>query len=379
MTDTILSITIILITFFLVNFLDKEGTQWVKKITRWIPAILFSFIFPAIITHVFKLDLSSAPIFSWNTKYLYPVTIFTIMASMSLKQLKIVGFKPLFLFFFGSLIISITPILLLLGVVLFQFDISILLIENGYWKGLIPIVGSWIGGSSSMLILKEYIALNEDLFFSVLVIDTIIQNIVMVLLFQSIKQTKRIDEKYDLDLIKFTNVDLEKKSETLNLPLTLFFSFSIPILFIFINLSFLTNVILLSILGLLFGNFLKFWSHAINLKLGSIGIILIMAIIGLKLNFESFELPLEFVGIISAWMLINLISITIIGFKLKISFSWTPIIIMANIGGISTAPALASAYDKRLMPHAIVLAILSMATGTFWGIITVAGIRYFIL
>ena len=104
-----------------------------------------------------------------------------------------------------------------------------------------------------------------------------------------------------------------------------------------------------------------------------------MAIIGLKLNFESFELPLEFVGIISAWMLINLISITIIGFKLKISFSWTPIIIMANIGGISTAPALASAYDKRLMPHAIVLAILSMATGTFWGIITVAGIRYFIL
>ena len=223
MTDTILSITIILITFFLVNFLDKEGTQWVKKITRWIPAILFSFIFPAIITHVFKLDLSSAPIFSWNTKYLYPVTIFTIMASMSLKQLKIVGFKPLFLFFFGSLIISITPILLLLGVVLFQFDISILLIENGYWKGLIPIVGSWIGGSSSMLILKEYIALNEDLFFSVLVIDTIIQNIVMVLLFQSIKQTKRIDEKYDLDLIKFTNVDLEKKIRDVTFNFILFF------------------------------------------------------------------------------------------------------------------------------------------------------------
>jgi uncharacterized membrane protein len=52
--------------------------------------------------------------------------------------------------------------------------------------------------------------------------------------------------------------------------------------------------------------------------------------------------------------------------------------LMANIGGISTSPALASAYDKRLMPHAIVLAILSMATGTFWGIITTSLIQLFI-
>ena len=42
---------------------------------------------------------------------------------------------------------------------------------------------------------------------------------------------------------------------------------------------------------------------------------------------------------------------------------------MANLGGVSTAPAVASAYDKQLMPHAIVLAIVSMLTGTFWGLL----------
>ena len=57
-------------------------------------------------------------------------------------------------------------------------------------------------------------------------------------------------------------------------------------------------------------------------------------------------------------------------YKLKISMAWGPIAMMANIGGISTSPALASAYDKRLMPHAVVLAIVSMATGTFWGFLT---------
>jgi len=30
------------------------------------------------------------------------------------------------------------------------------------------------------------------------------------------------------------------------------------------------------------------------------------------------------------------------------------------------------------MPHAIILAVLSMATGTFWGLLTIHLIRYFI-
>jgi uncharacterized membrane protein len=44
---------------------------------------------------------------------------------------------------------------------------------------------------------------------------------------------------------------------------------------------------------------------------------------------------------------------------------------MANVGGIATAPAVTAGYEKKWMPHAIVLAILSMATGTFWGLLTI--------
>jgi uncharacterized membrane protein len=44
---------------------------------------------------------------------------------------------------------------------------------------------------------------------------------------------------------------------------------------------------------------------------------------------------------------------------------------MANLGGISTAPAVTAAYKKELMPHAIILAILSMVTGTGWGMLTI--------
>jgi uncharacterized membrane protein len=44
---------------------------------------------------------------------------------------------------------------------------------------------------------------------------------------------------------------------------------------------------------------------------------------------------------------------------------------MANVGGIATAPAVTSAFNKALMPHAILLAVLSMVSGTFWGMLTI--------
>ena len=51
--------------------------------------------------------------------------------------------------------------------------------------------------------------------------------------------------------------------------------------------------------------------------------------------------------------------------------AWIPIASMANLGGISTAPAVTAAYEKKWMPHAIVLSILSMVTGTMWGVLTI--------
>ena len=139
---------------------------------------------------------------------------------------------------------------------------------------------------------------------------------------------------------------------------------------VWLEFDFIVNVIILSILGLVIGNILKFWSFGINLKIGSVGIIVIMSILGLKLKFDSFELPWVLILFMINWMIINILVIAYFNYKLKISMAWGPIAMMANIGGISTSPALASAYNKKLMPHAVVLAIVSMATGTFWGFLT---------
>ena len=69
------------------------------------------------------------------------------------------------------------------------------------------------------------------------------------------------------------------------------------------------------------------------------------------------------------WLILQFALSFWLAYRMKISLVWVPLASMANLGGVSTAPAVASAYDKQLMPHAIVLAIVSMLTGTFWGLL----------
>ena len=348
-----------------VMWIAKFNNKIVQKILHWLPAILLTFLIPGVLSFIFDLSLENIVLHDWSKAYIYPITIFCIMSSMSLSQLKIVGLKPLLLFFIGSFTIAVIPAILFMLYYMGSEDMIDL------WKGIIPIVGSWIGGSSSMLVLKEYVSVREDLFLSVLLLDNMIQNIVMIFLFQIIRRTGELNQKFKFtQSIPLIENKPEGKVKSKNSFLSVLIALGITALVVGMKFNFITNVIILSILGLIIGNVLKFWSFDINLKIGSIGIIFIMSILGLKLKFNDFELPMILILFMINWMIINILVIAYFNYKLKISMAWGPIAMMANIGGISTSPALAAAYNERLMPHAVVLAIVSMATGTFWGFLT---------
>ncbi|MCH1609236.1 MAG: DUF819 family protein [Flavobacteriaceae bacterium] len=363
--SNLLGIFIALSVSIFVMMIAKYENKIVQKILHWLPAILLTFLIPGVLSFVFDLSLENIVLHDWSKAYIYPITIFCIMSSMSLAQLKIVGLKPLILFFIGSFTIAVIPALLFMLYYLGNEQMADL------WKGIIPIVGSWIGGSSSMLVLKEYVAVREDLFLSVLLLDNMIQNIVMIFLFQIIRRTDEYNQKFNISQpISFSEKEQNQNRIQKNPYLSVLIAVGLTALVVAMEFSFITNVIILSITGLVVGNVFRFWSFDINLKIGSVGIILIMSILGLKLKFNDFELPMILILFMINWMIINIAVIAFFNYKLKISMAWGPIAMMANIGGISTSPALASAYDQRLMPHAVVLAIVSMATGTFWGFLT---------
>ena len=364
-TANLLGIFIAISVSIFVIYIAKYKNKIVQKILHWLPAILLTFLIPGILSFIFDLSLENIPLHDWSKAFIYPITIFCIMSSMSLAQLKIVGVKPLLLFFIGSFTIAVIPAFLFM----FYFMGSEQMLE--LWRGIIPIVGSWIGGSSSMLVLKEYVSVREDLFLSVLLLDNMIQNIVMIFLFQIIRRTDHFNQKFNISQsISFTENKTNEQLTNKNPYWSILIAVLITGTVVWLEFDFIVNVIILSILGLVIGNILKFWSFGINLKIGSVGIIVIMSILGLKLKFDSFELPWVLILFMINWMIINILVIAYFNYKLKISMAWGPIAMMANMGGISTSPALASAYNKKLMPHAVVLAIVSMATGTFWGFLT---------
>ena len=84
------------------------------------------------------------------------------------------GNKALLIFFTGTLGIIIGGPIALYAVSFFSEPFHLAAQEGGYWKGLVTITGSWIGGSSSQLALKEIYGCSEELFVIILVIDALV-------------------------------------------------------------------------------------------------------------------------------------------------------------------------------------------------------------
>lgn len=300
------------------------------------------------------------------------------MSAMSFSQLKIVGLKPIILFVSGSFIIAILPPVLVKIIGIFNPALYADFMSAELWKGLVPIVGSWIGGSTSQLVLKEVVDCSEELFVSVLVLDNILVNIWTIFMFQMIKRSDQINRWLQLPTAKpplssYAENDTKKSSSATLAVIAL-----VAVCFLIIDISFLSKVVILSIIGLSLGNLVSFWDHKIVLKMGGLLILIIMAILGLKLNFNALEIPTMLILISVIWLVLHYIGMMLIAYYLKIHAAWIPVASMANLGGISTAPAVTAAYEKQWMPHAIVLSILSMVSGTAWGLLTIYLFGYMI-
>jgi uncharacterized membrane protein len=361
-----------------VYFLDRWENRHIKSLFDWFPAILFAYLIPAGISALLGMDFSQDDIHEYSKLYFIPLAIIAVMSSLSFLQLKSIGWKPIAVFVAGSFWIAVFPVILALFLVDGEL-ISELFLKQEYWKGVPPIVGGWIGGSTSQLVLKELVECPENIFLTVLVMDNILVNIWTILMFQGIKESDFLNRK-----LKITNLSMPetiKKSEGKNLnPL---FSFLILTAFVVITNalvdSFVIKIIVLSVIGLLLSSIVKTWNFAFVLKFGGILILVVMAVLGLKLKFSLVEFELGFLGFMIVWLLSHFVILLLVAKLLNVNTAWVPIASMANVGGIATAPAVTAAYEPKWMPHAIILAILSMATGTFWGMFTIFLLRNYLL
>lgn len=365
---------IVVLTVGSVLWLNQPKIIWVQQVLNWFPAILFAYVIPAAVTHTVNIDLSTVYLHSVSRNWIIPFAIVMVMSALSIPQLKIVGARPILLFVLGSFVIASLPPVLVWTSGFIAPGSYELFIGQEFWRGFVPIVGGWIGGSTSQLVLKELVQCPESLFLSVIVLDNILVNIWTILMFQAIKRSDMLNKVFGINgsINNLQNAEGLERNKSMSSLLFTMTGISVAVLSVnFATDNFLYRVLILSGLGLMLGNFIPRWNHEFVLRSGGILIVMIMAILGLRLDFAGLSLPVSFVALCITWLLVHYIAMMLIAKVLGLHMAWVPIASMANLGGISTAPAVTSAYNKNWMPHAILLAILSMVTGNIWGMYTI--------
>jgi uncharacterized membrane protein len=274
---------------------------------------------------------------------------------------------------------------------------------------LVTITGSWIGGSSSQLALKEIYGCSEELFVIILVIDALVSNIWTALLFYGAGITSKIDAWLGADptLIEDVKKNILKYQETKDKPADLNdLAFILGIGFGGTALAhggsglisklvaphrdwlishglepFSSQFLWLILLSTSIGILLSFTKVRKMEKLGStdfatLFIYFLIMTIGMRLDLFNIGANVGLLAVAVIWMLIHIISMFVAAKIIKAPFFFVAVGSQANIGGIATAPAVAAAFHPSLAPVGVLLAVLSHVIGTYAGIISAWLMRF---
>jgi uncharacterized membrane protein len=198
---------------------ESRNNSW-KKLYGIIPPLLFCYLIPSFLNSFQIINGETSELYSFSTKYLLPASLILLLSTANLKAIFGLGNKALITFFAGSIGIilggPIALVLVSLGSETFHQAAQ----DRDYWKGLVTITGSWIGGSSSQLALKEIYGCSEELFVIILVIDALVANTWTALLFYGASITKKIDKWLGADINSIEQVknNILKYKETKDKP-----------------------------------------------------------------------------------------------------------------------------------------------------------------
>jgi len=306
---------------------------------------------------------------------LLPAMIFLMLLQSDIRKILKLGKKILLTFFLASVSISLGFIVM--------FALFHNFFEEGAWRAFGALSGSWMGGTGNMVAIQSALELPDSKMGYVLLIDSIDYAIWVMILLALVPFAKQFNRwsKADGTVLETLGATLnqEKEQREISFP-SLFMLLGLALLISVLaqniapflpTTSFLTNttwvVIFATLAGIILG-MTPLSKEASAQPLANIMLYLIVALIASRANFgELTQAPLYIV----AGFVIILIHATIMVlfaklFKLDL-FS-LGVASLANIGGVASAPILAGAYHKALIPIGVLMAMMGYIVGTFMGL-----------
>ncbi len=307
---------------------------------------------------------------------LLPSMIFLMLLSADMREIFKLGKKMLLTFFLASVSIAIGFI----G----TFTLFHTYFEPNSWKAFAALSGSWMGGTANMVAIQGALDLPDSAMGYTLLIDSIDYAIWVMILLALVPFAKRFNiwSKADTSAIDEVGERLSGK-EVQKEPISfapLFFLLSTALLVsalaqygaLFLPTTpFLTTdtwiVIVATFAGILFA-MTPVAKISGGFELANIMLYLMVALIASRASFaELTQAPLY---IVAGFVIITIhVCLMILFAKLfKLDLFSMGVASLANIGGVASAPILASAYSKALIPIGVLMAMMGYIIGTFGGL-----------
>ena len=306
---------------------------------------------------------------------LLPAMIFLMLLQSDIRKILKLGKKILLTFFLASLSISLGFIIM--------FSLLHNFFELESWKAFGALSGSWMGGTGNMLAIQEALVLPDSKMGYVLLIDSIDYAIWVMILLALVPFSKQFNAwtKADRSVLDTLTSKLETDNEKKEINFaSLFMLLGLALMVSLLaqtlapllpTTSFLTNTTWVVIFATVAGIFLgmtPLGKEASTVPLANMMLYFIIALIASRANFtELSQAPLYiFAGFVIIF--IHAVIMIIFAKLFKLDLFSLGVASLANIGGVASAPILAGAYNKALIPIGVLMAMMGYIVGTFMGL-----------
>ena len=347
---------------------------------KYLPTVIWIYFLPMFSTTLGILPESSM-LYDWIKTYLLPPALILLLLSSNFTALKKLGFKAISIMFIATISVVIGGIV--------SFGIFSSWFPDNSWKGLGALSGSWIGGSANMVAVGASIGTPDDLFGIMIIVDTIVGYGWMgIVIFFSAYQ-ERIDrwngvETSLIDNINIQMSDIESKRRPIRF-IDLIAIVSIGMIGGYFSLiigewlpdlgrivtSFGWTIIIVSILGIILSlTPLSDLENAGASHIGNFFLYLLLATLGAKANLTSIIYAPVFLLVGICWITVHAAILFMGGRLLKVPMFLIATSSQANIGGVVSAPIIATVYQKSLAPVGLLMGVLGNIIGIYFGLLT---------
>lgn len=359
----------------------EEKARW--RIFEYLPAIV-ALYFTVMLLSTFGLWQQSDEI---NNIYkqlktnLLPAMIFLMLLNADLRKISKLGSKMLLAFFAAALSIGVAFVL--------AFALFHPYLQAEAWKTFAALSGSWMGGTGNMAAIQVALDVPDSSMGYTLLIDSIDYAMWVMFLLALVPFTRRfnawsgasskileqVSENLTSDAEKAASSKSANKTSQLLLLLGAAMAVSVlsqwaanlmPVSSFFTTTAW--TVMLVTLLGVMAAMtpVSKIWGAT---ELSGLMLYLIIALIASRANFtELTQAPIYIVmGLVI--LLLHGLMMLIMAKVFKLDLFTCGIASLANIGGVASAPILAAAYSRTLIPVGVLMAMLGYIIGTGGGLL----------